>query len=184
MAISGGNARNLVSLINALRRVLALLGELGELGLLPLAAAGSEDAFEEDGGGFGVGVLRPPVLGEFALDRRLEDGGSIPLQVSSHPLQGGDPGIEVGEKFFDLGDDAALLSQGGEWNLDALDLGEIESGPSDTVDNLRGALAGLLEVQSEVEIPGKSQARVWLDTDTVCLDYRCSYPIGDHACPW
>ena len=87
----------------------ACLGELGQLVFLPLAAALGEDAFEEDGGGFGVGVLRPPVLGELALDRRLEDGGTIPLQVGSHPLQGDDPGIEVGEKFLDLGDDAALL---------------------------------------------------------------------------
>ena len=81
--------------------------------MLPLAAALGEDAFEEDGGGFGVGVLCPPVLGELALHRRLEDGGSIPLQVGSHPLQGGDPGIEVGEKLLDLGDDAALLV---EWS--------------------------------------------------------------------
>src|SRR5208283_3841793 len=158
--------------------------ELGELVLLPLAAAFGEDAFEEDGGGFGVGVLRPPVLGEFALDCRLEDGGSIPLQVGSHPLQGDDPGIEIGEQLLDLGDNAALLFQRSERNLDALDLGEIESGSSDTVDNGPGALAGLLEVQSEVEISGKGQARVGLDTDTVCLDYRWSYPIRDHACPW
>ena len=87
-------------------------GELGELGFLPLAAAFGEDAFEEDGRGFGVGVLRPPVLGELALDRRLEDGGSIPLQVGSHPLQGGNPGIEVGEELLDLGDDAALFLVG------------------------------------------------------------------------
>jgi len=33
-----------------------------------------------------------------------------------HPLQGGDPGIEVGEKLFDLGDDAALLVQWSDWN--------------------------------------------------------------------
>ena len=85
------------------------MGELGELVSLPLAAAFGEDTFEEDGGWFGVGVLRPPVLGELALDRRLEDGGSIPLQVGSHPLQCNDPGIEVGEKLFYLGDDAALL---------------------------------------------------------------------------
>ena len=91
--------------------LLARLGELGELGLLPLAAALDEDAFEEEGSGFGVGVLCPPVLGEFALDRRLKDGGTITLQVGSHPLQGGDPGIEVGKKLFDLGDDAALLWQ-------------------------------------------------------------------------
>ena len=96
-----------------LRRLLARLGELGELVFLPLAAAFGEDAFEEDGGGFGVGVLRPPVLGELALDRRLEDGGPIPLQVGSHSLQGDDPGIEVGEEFLDLGDDAALLVERG-----------------------------------------------------------------------
>ncbi len=68
--------------------------------------------FMSVGGAFGFGVLRPPVLSEFALDRRLEDGGSIPLQVGSHPLQGDDPGIEVGEEFLDLGDDAALLIDG------------------------------------------------------------------------
>ncbi len=75
----------------------------------PSTAAFGEDAFEEDGGGFGVGVLRPLVLREFALDRCLEDGGTIPLQVGSHPLQCDDPGIEVGEKLLDHGDDAALL---------------------------------------------------------------------------
>jgi len=91
------------------RRLLACLGELGELGLFPLVAAGGEDAVEEDGGGFGVGVLGAPVLGELALDRGLEHGGSITLQVGSHPLEGGDPGIEIGEKLLDLGNYAALL---------------------------------------------------------------------------
>src|SRR5271157_4861276 len=105
-----------ILLLPPLRRLLARLGELGELLFLPLVAAIGEDAFEEDGGGFGVGVLRSPVLGEFALDRCLEDGSSISLQVGLHPLQGGDPGIEVGEKLFDLGDDAALLVQWSDWN--------------------------------------------------------------------
>jgi hypothetical protein len=87
------------------------------LGFLPLAAAFREDVFEQDGGGFGVGVLRPPVLGEFALDRRLEDGGAIPLQAGSHPLQGGDAGIEFGEEFLDLGDDATLFVEGGDQDI-------------------------------------------------------------------
>ena len=82
-----------VVLLPPFRRLFARLGELGELGLLPLATAVDENPFEEHGGGFGVGVLRPPVLGELALDRRLEDCSTIPLQVGSHPLQGDDPGI-------------------------------------------------------------------------------------------
>jgi len=92
-----------------LRRLYAFLSELAELVFFPLASAFGEDAVEEDGGGFGVGVLRPPVLGEFALDRRLEDSGTIPLQVGSHSLQSGDPGIEVGEQLLDLGDDTSLF---------------------------------------------------------------------------
>src|SRR5208282_1866799 len=102
-----------VVLLPPFRRLFARLGELGELVLLPLAAALGKDAVKEDGGGFGVGVLRPPVLGEFALDRCLENCGSIPLQIGSHPLQGGDPSIEVGEELLDLGDDAALLVEWG-----------------------------------------------------------------------
>jgi len=85
---------------------------------LPLATAFDEDAFEQGGGGFGVGVLRPPVLGKFALDRRLEDGGTMPLQAGSHPLQGGDAGIEFGEELFDLGDDAPLFVQRSDRDLE------------------------------------------------------------------
>jgi len=97
-----------------LRRLLARLGKLGELVFLPLAPTLGEDAFEEDGGGFGLEVLRPPGLGKFALDRCLEDGGTIPLQVGSHSLQCDDPGIEVGEKLLDFGDDAALFTCRGD----------------------------------------------------------------------
>ena len=92
-----------------LSAVACLLWRTWRAGLAPTCGGVGEDAFEEDGGGFGVGVLGSPVLGEFALDCRLEDSGSIPLQVGSHPLQGGDPGIEVGEEFLDLGDDATLF---------------------------------------------------------------------------
>src|SRR5262245_10956449 len=67
----------LVLLSPPLRRFLACLSKLGELVLLPLAAALGEDAFEQDRGGFGVGVLCPPLLGELAFDRHLEDRSPI-----------------------------------------------------------------------------------------------------------
>ncbi len=50
-----------------------------------MAAAVGEDAVEEDGGGFSVGVLRPPVLGELALDRCLVENSSA-VDVVAGPV--------------------------------------------------------------------------------------------------
>jgi hypothetical protein len=81
-----------------------------------------ENALEENRGGFGVGVLGSPFFGELALDRGLEHGGSIALQVGPHPLQSGHAGVEVGEEFLDLGDDAALLGYGWDENIEPLQI--------------------------------------------------------------
>ncbi len=162
-------------------RLFARFSKLGKLLLLPLVAAFRKDAFEEGGGGFNVVVTLPPILGQLALYRRPEDGGTIPLKVGLHPQQVRNPGVEVREEFLDLGDDANLLVDRSHWDKNALYFGEIKSRSSDTVDDGPGSLARLLKVQNKVEILRKDGVRIRLEPDAVCFDDRWSDPIRNKA---
>ena len=75
----------------------------------PLATAFGEDAGEEFGGGFDVGVGFAPVFGELAFDGGFEDGGFVAFEVGLDAFKIGDGFVEAGELFFDLLDDAILL---------------------------------------------------------------------------
>ena len=54
-------------------------------------------------------MLGPPFFGQLALDGGFQHGGTIAFQIRPDPSQGRNSSVKVGEKFLDLGDDAALL---------------------------------------------------------------------------
>ena len=77
--------------------------------LFPLLAAFRENAFQQFGGGFLRRILGPPLFGQLAFDGSFEHGRAVSLQIGLGSFKGGHAGVEVGEEFFDLGDDAVLF---------------------------------------------------------------------------
>ena len=56
-------------------------------------------------------MIGPPCFREFAFDGGFEDGGTVALQVRLCPIQGRNPGVQVGEQFLGLEDDPLLFLQ-------------------------------------------------------------------------
>ncbi len=87
--------------------------ELRELFGFPTCAALGEDAGEQLRAGLGGRALLAlrfaPVGGERAFDGGLEQGLAVLLQLLLRGLQLRHAGIEVGQKFFEFGDDAGLF---------------------------------------------------------------------------
>ena len=65
-------------------------------------------------GGFGVGVLFSPGLGELAGDGGGEDGLAVALELGFGVAQGGDSGVEPGKEFLNPSHDAVLVGEGGD----------------------------------------------------------------------
>ncbi len=57
-------------------------------------------------------IVGSPLLGQLSFDGRFEYRRSVTLQVGLRPLQRRHPGVEIGEQFLNLDDDAALLVEG------------------------------------------------------------------------
>ncbi len=71
-----------------------------------------ENPLEQFFGGFGVGVLFAPGLGELAGDGGGEDGLAVALELGFGVAQGGDAGVEPRKEFLNPSHDAALFGEG------------------------------------------------------------------------
>ncbi|WP_169168866.1 hypothetical protein [Acidovorax sp. SRB_24] len=87
--------------------------EFGRLPGLPAGAALGEDALQQLRARLGRDVAGAPVRRQRALDSRLEQRLAVLRELLLSRLQLGHAGVEVGQEFFKLGDDAGLF--GGGW---------------------------------------------------------------------
>jgi hypothetical protein len=89
-----------------------LFGEFGELLGFPAGAALLQDAFEQLRAGFRWRVLGAPFGGERAFHGGFQQRLAVLRQLLLRGLEFGHAGIEVGEQFFEFGDDAGLFGSG------------------------------------------------------------------------
>jgi hypothetical protein len=119
----------------------------------PAGAALGEDARQQRGGGLGVGMGGAPCLGELAFDGDFEHGGAVALEGGLGAFEGGDAGIEARELLLDGFEDAALLGEGRERNVNGLHIIEAKS-------HLCSASSHFIELALAMTLGGKKPRQV------------------------